>query len=290
MSKKLVSKKSKTLKKMNCNPVVRGKTINKRSCFTRKTLSQMKDAYNRNNSKHQIRSKTTKNIHLELSEKISECNEESCWLNQIPERERNQLREKMFSPKKPYQWKSNPREWLSNIDILNVLRQYEDKHNNFKFIGPTPINYDTIPKNDGICVWQELCDFQLQNYIDLGKKKIGIIFNLDRHDQSGSHWVSIFIDIDEKIIYYFDSAANAIPQEIKKFIDLVSLQSKGTIQFFTNIPHQHQEGDTECGMYSLFFIITMLEKKISMKKKINFFTKKHIKDNFVYSFRDKYFN
>lgn len=288
MSNKMV-RKTKTLKKMNCNPVVHGKTINKHSCLTKKALTKIKNAFNKSSS-HQIRSKKIKNIYLELSERISGCEEESCWLNKLPERDKRVLYEELFSPQRPNEWKTNPTEWLSNIDILNVLQQYEDKHDNFKFIGPTPIDYDTIPKNDGVCVWQDLCDFELQNYINSGKTKIGIIFNLDKHDQGGSHWVSIFIDVNDKFIYYFDSAANALPKEIKKFIDLVSVQSKGEIQYYTNIPNQHQKGDTECGMYSLYFIITMLEGKLSKKKKINLFTKKLIKDRFVFSFRNKYFN
>ena len=35
--------------------------------------------------------------------------------------------------------------------------------------------------------------------------KIGVIFNLDKHDQSGSHWVAMFIDLENKFFFYFDS-------------------------------------------------------------------------------------
>ena len=35
--------------------------------------------------------------------------------------------------------------------------------------------------------------------------QIGIVFNLDKHDQEGSHWVSMFIDLKRDGIYYFDS-------------------------------------------------------------------------------------
>ncbi len=45
-----------------------------------------------------------------------------------------------------------PNEWLTSIDILNVMKQYEDKHDDFDFIGPSPIDFDTH-KMRGECVW-----------------------------------------------------------------------------------------------------------------------------------------
>jgi hypothetical protein len=35
---------------------------------------------------------------------------------------------------------------------------------------------------------------------------VGFTINLDNHNESGSHWVSMFLDLDDKIIFYFDSA------------------------------------------------------------------------------------
>ena len=225
-----------------------------------------------------------------MTNKLNNCNDESCWLQELDYSQKKTIHEKSFSPYKPTEWKKNPVEWLSNFDILNVLKQYEEKHSDFKFIGPTPIDFNSTPGNDGKCVWQELCVFQLQKYKDLGINKVGVIFNLDKHDQSGSHWVSLFISIKDNLIYYFDSAANEIPVEIKKFIELVSLQSGNKLKFLTNIPHQHQYGNTECGMYSLYFIITMLDDKITKRKKINTFSKKRLNDKFIQTFRSKFFN
>ena len=46
----------------------------------------------------------------------------------------------------------------------------------------------------------------------------GISFNLDPHYKSGSHWVSLYVHIPKKIIYYFDSNGDKTPKEIKKLI------------------------------------------------------------------------
>ena len=49
---------------------------------------------------------------------------------------------------------------------------------------------------------------------------------------------------------------------------------------------EHQYGDTECGMYSLFFIVHMLEDKLTAK-----YLKTHIlKDSYMEKFRKIYFN
>jgi Ulp1 family protease len=113
---------------------------------------------------------------------------------------------------------------------------------------------------------------------------------MDKHNESGSHWVSLFISVTDKIIYYFDSAANEIPNEISKFVKLILLQSNNKLKFSTNIPKQHQYGNTECGMYSLYFLITMLDESMKMKRKIDLFSNKRLNDKFIQSFRKKYFN
>jgi Ulp1 family protease len=48
---------------------------------------------------------------------------------------------------------------------------------------------------------------------------------------------------------------------------------------------QHQRGGSECGMYVLFFIISMLEGKSP-----TYFNKRIIRDEEVFKFRKIYFN
>ena len=64
--------------------------------------------------------------------------------------------------------KSN--EWLTSIDILNVMRQHEKIDRHFEFIGPSPIDYDHH-KAYGECVWEELCKFSLAENLRKGKNK-----------------------------------------------------------------------------------------------------------------------
>ena len=67
--------------------------------------------------------------------------------------------------------------------------------------------------------------------------------------------------------------------------------------FYNNHGHRHQSSNTECGMYSLFFIITMLTGKtpeiketMSMKRRIDLFLKTRIPDKVVFDYRALYFN
>ena len=125
----------------------------------------------------------------------------------------------------------------------------------FEFLGPSPIDYDTH-KAYGECVWQELCEFNLEQQIKSGKTKIGIVFNLDPHYLNGSHWVSMFINIRKNTIFYFDSAGEKIPNQIMTLVDKIKSQGKQigkTFTFDQNHPVEHQYGNTECGIYSLFF-------------------------------------
>jgi len=285
-------------KKMNCSPMVAGKTPVHDSCLTVNILQKIKEEYNKDHLDNPILSTEPTELWQELHVRLNSCEKEECWLNQIKNKTlRQQIKEEIFAPKQPPEWKKNPNEWLSNYDILDVIHQYEKTYPEFKFIGPSFIDFDA--PLDKTCVTEELCNFNLKNYMDKNIKKIGVIFNLDRHDQSGSHWVSLFIDIPEKIIFYLDSAGSPVPREINILVKRVQKQAKElsmNLRFHQNYPLEHQYGNTECGMYSLFFIITMLTNQTEFGKlknkqeKLNLFKKKRIPDKYVEKLRDKYFN
>jgi hypothetical protein len=195
-----------------------------------------------------------------------------------------------YSPKTPKEWKKNPTEWLSNIEILEKMKQYEKAYPCFEFIGPTPIDFDKVLDNNQ-CVENEMCRFELSTYVKKGIKKIGVIFNTDPHNKGGSHWISLFINIPKKIIFFFDSAGDAAPPEVMSFVKKVQRQGLDMsppidLKFDQNYPKEHQYTTTECGMYSLYFIINMLEDKLTTK-----YLKTHvIPDQQMIDYRKKYFN
>jgi hypothetical protein len=280
--------------KLNCSPInKKHKSKNEDySCYTDNDLYKLKEMWNARHPDKQINTNNAKTIWKLLKEYYNNtCNKESCWVRQMT---KNTKLEKelldAFAPESPKEWKKNPNEWLSSIDIINVMKQYEQKYKCFDFLGPSPIDYDTHELN-GECVWEELCHFNLNNHIQKGHFKIGVIFNLDPHYKGGSHWVSLFINIKKKTIFFFDSTGEEIPKQIFKFVSMVTeqgLKLKQPIKFTfdQNYPVEHQYGNTECGIYSIFFIVHMLEDKIN-----GHYLKTHIlKDKYIEKFRKIYYN
>jgi len=288
---------------LNCSPIVNGKTEIAGSCFTAPALYQLKEHYNKHHPSTPILSKTPSQLWHDFRTRFFSCKREDCWLKEIDNAElRENLEKFLFAPSQPVEWKKKPNEWLSNFDIFEVLHQYELTHSTFKAIGPTPIDFDSRPKDEsGKCVWEELCTFQLNNYLEKGKTKLGMVFNLDKHDERGSHWVSLFVDLEDWFLFYLDSAGNRIPKEIRALVKRIQIQGMSLspplkFKFYENYPLEHQLGNTECGMYSLYFIITMLTGETEgrtfqiAREKIEFFKKKRVPDKYVSKYRKIYFN
>ena len=283
------NKKSLKFKKLNCSPENKEKEY---TCYSDEDLHKLRDMWNARHPDKPISTNDSKEIWSTLKNYYANiCNKESCWVRQMT-KDTKMEKELLdaFAPKSPNEWKKNPNEWLSSLDILKVMNQYEKKYKCFEFMGPSPIDYDTHELY-GECVWEELCHFNLEEQIKKGKTKIGVIFNLDPHYKSGSHWVSLFINIKKGQIFYFDSAGPKIPDQIKKLVDTITeqgrkLPNKINFVFDENYPVEHQYGNTECGIYSLFFIVHMLEDKIT-----GHYLKTHIlKDKYMEKFRKVYFN
>jgi len=280
-----------SIKKINCSPKPKDK-MNNFTCYTNDSLYKLRDLWNARHPDVKINSNSPKEIHRLLTEKLSSvCNKESCWLKQ--KAEFGPVSSDMadsFAPESPPEWKKNPNEWLSSEDIIKVMRQYEKAYKCFDFIGPSPIDFDTR-KLYGECVWDELCNFSLKDQIKNGKTKIGIIFNTDPHNKPGQHWISMFINIKKKTIFFFDSTGDKPVTQIKTLIDRIkeqglNLRQKIIFKVDSNEGIEHQYGNTECGIYSLYFIVHMLEDKIT-----EHYLKTHIlKDAYMNKFRHIYFN
>jgi len=284
-------KKTMKLQKINCSPKPKNE-INDFTCYSNNNLFKLRDLWNARHPDVKINTSSPKEIHQQLSEKLGNvCNKESCWLKQHSAF--GQMSSDMadsFAPESPKEWKENPNEWLSSVDIMNVMKQYEKAYKCFDFIGPSPIDFDT-PKLYGECVWDELCNFNLKNQIKSGKKKIGIIFNTDPHNKPGQHWISMFININKKTIFFFDSTGDEPCDKIMKLVNRIkeqglALKPKIVFKFDSNEGIEHQYGNTECGIYSLFFIVHMLEDKLT-----EHYLKTHIiKDEYMSKFRNIYYN
>ncbi len=282
---------SKTFQKLNCSPKDKNE-VKEYTCYTDGDLQKLRNMWNARHPDKKITTNDSKEIWQMLKNYYAKvCNKESCWVRQMTKgtkMEKELLQS--FSPVEPIEWKKNPNEWLSSIDIIQVMNQYEKTYKCFDFLGPSPIDYDTHQLY-GECVWEELCHFSLADQIKKGKNKIGVIFNTDPHDKDGEHWISLFINIKKGIIFFFDSAGDKAPSQVMKFVKMVTEQGKKLeepidFKFDENYPVEHQYKNTECGVYSIYFIIHMLEDKIT-----GHYLKTHVlKDKYMEQFRKIYYN
>jgi hypothetical protein len=285
----ITNKTGRRFREMQCNP--KQMTKKNKTCFDVTTLKWLAQQWNQQHPSQYINLETNPSIIWDqLRDHMADrCSDEMCWIDHLihSDSDRSKMKHENFRPVAPSSWASNKNQWLTTKDIEKVLVQYNATYPEFEFLGPSPINFDE--RNDDMCITPKLCEFELSNMMRQGKKKIGMVFNLDRHDQEGSHWVSMFLDLEKKFIFYFDSCGDTPPKEIKKLMGRISVQAKEVgvdgLKVYVN-KIQHQLGDTECGVYALYFVITLL----SGHKTPDYFMSKRIPDMVMEYYRTIYFN
>ena len=286
------SKRSKQrYKTLKCSPS--SNNIDKNTCYSSKSLHTLKEHWNARHPDKLISSNDPREIWQKFKIYLGNvCNTEQCWLKQkfIKSNLNKDLLNYTFAPDAPVSWKYNPNEWLNSLDILKVMKQYEKAYNKYVFIGPTPIDFDK-KKIYGECVWEELCNLNLNKLVRNGKTKIGVIFNLDPHYKPGSHWVALYVDLNKKIITFFDSNGEKPHKNIKVLVKRIQSQSEQLnvpikLKYSDNYPTEHQQKNTECGIYTLYFIIEQLRDV----KNPDYFKKNIITDKDMERFRHEYFN
>ena len=209
-------------------------------------------------------------VHKHLGTKPGE---EETWLNHQAIVSNHALVERLqnaFRPTYPEAWNSNPRVWLNTIDLEQVLRQYEVSHPRFKFVGVFPRDFATKSAWSGQCISPPMCSLSVSQLRQEGRTQFGIVFNMDKHDQRGSHWTACYGGVDPRRanrfgIWYYDSVGYAAPGEIKAFMTTFAADVKTTMGAKAGAKFVVQRNkvrkqfqDTECGIYALFFVAVCL--------------------------------
>jgi len=280
--------RNKTLKKERCSPKKNTDVLDY-TCYTATALHKLRDIWNARHPDETIDTNSPRKIWERLRYYMSDtCDSETCWLRHqcIKNDIDKSMMGEMFAPVSPKKWKKNPQEWLTTVDIQKVMSQWEKADPSFKFLGPSPIDYDTH-QVFGECVWEEICKFDIKKMLKKGKYKIGLIFNLDKHTQPGSHWVALYIDMKKQKIYFFDSYGDDIPEELIKFSNNVKQQGAGAnMNFDLEVnKKRHQFSNSECGMYSLYFIIQLMHGT-----PFQVFQVERVPDKKMIKLRKEYFN
>ena len=261
------------------------------SCYSLVVLMEMANAYNKtNNNKIKLYpsfetlnpKKYKKYLLREFKRRHNKCHNQQCWAEQsfidnLNQKVQEEIRNHTFRPEGP----DGKFEWLNTININEVMEQYEKKYPDFKFLGAVPIDFDDLPVLG-------LRDINFSQLLSEGKSKIGIIFNLDEHDKSGSHWVGLYSDIKKGTVYFFDSYGIRPEYRIRKFMRRIAkycqtgLGIKQPVCDHNKLRHQYE--GSECGVYSINFIIRMLRGE-----SFEDISKKRLPDETINKCRNTYF-
>lgn len=250
-----------------------GKEYKEGSCFTYESLKKIANNYNKYSNTKISNSLNKKELVNALENKLKDkCDEQTCWLRLdiVKQLEDNDIEENTFRPKGP----TKKYEWLSTTHINEVINQYMNVHKDFLFLGAVPYDFDDIP----------LLGIKNINFKELenkGKYRLGMVINLDEHYKSGSHWVALFTDLKKNQVYFFDSVGKPPGKRIRKLINRIIkyfykrkfnkelnineiIKYKNTDEIsknfhvdYNNI--QHQKDDSECGVYSINAILSLID-------------------------------
>lgn len=263
------------------------------TCYSRDSLVEIAKSCNESRiCKIPVNKQTIEQLWNNIKEALKDhCESERCWatLPFVKKLNNPEIERKTFRPPMPEEWKNDMHTWLTTIDIFEVMRQYEDLYKDFMFFGPVPMDFDKIRNS--------VSQISLSHIIRSQKNKLGIVFNLDNHDQDGSHWVALFVNLSKPTVYenrkydgyifYYDSYGIEATEEINilanRLIQQASNLSKPLNLVYVQNDVRHQYGGSECGVYCMHFILRNLKGK-----SINFIKEKRISDSEMNKFR-KYF-
>jgi len=256
------------------------------TCYTLDALQKIRIAYNKTApDRDKIPSrKTKKGLWNAIKEKIdnmSDCNGEWCWvdqpfMNNIDNDTLKSIKDMTFKPPIP----KGKYDWLSTDDIDRVMKQYTTIHPDFYFMGTWPMDFEDLHS--------KFRKFDPELLESKGKTSVGLVLNEDKSNQPGSHWVGMYIMIPERQVQFFDSYGNKPMAPVCKWISNINhkIKQKGGKPFTVLWnPHRHQYANSECGVYTLNFLVNRLDGK-SFKSIVN----NQIRDEQMNKRRTSFFN
>lgn len=201
------------------------------------------------------------------------------------------LRQKIrgaYRPAAPAKWAENGGGsrgvWLSSEDIAVVMKQYDEALPDFKFVDVAPIDFADKPvKFGGRCVSPGMCSLDVAGLLAEGvTKHLGVVLNMDKHDSRGSHWVALYVGLDPAHlnygVFYYDSVANPPKERVVKWMRGVAAAVASAprdrkhvgvgptplfkVEYNTT---RKQFGHTECGMFSMMFLIHCMQRKLAFR-------------------------
>lgn len=184
--------------------------------------------------------------------------------------------EYLFRPEGPNKGK----DWLSQVDIDNVIQQYEILHPNFHYLGCLPADHYKLDR-------YETKNINFDKLKEKGITKFAYVVNDEKHYQRGHHWRMLYFDTEKGYIYFVDSVGDDPIDDDKAYIDIVKkyLESKGIPVIYKVNKTEHQKGNSNCGVYGIYFTEQFLNGKTFEE-----ITGGRVPDSVMDKYRDIYFS
>jgi hypothetical protein len=286
MSNKLIH--SNLVEQTKCAP---SKKYDDGSCFTLESLKEIAENYNKKNKNKIDLDLSKADLVKELEDRLTnKCSEQTCWLRlDIAKALDEDIKDNTFRPEGP----AKKYEWLSTTHINEVISQYHKVHDDFYFLGAVPLDFDNIPvlgiKNLNLDELVKNGKTKIGLVINhdehwkTGSHWVGLFIDLKKNgiyyfDSVGVPPLKLIKKFITRIAkyMYLKKYNERLPVNnvLKIFKSLQKIQNarlnkvlnekkylKNLVENFdiryNNI--QHQFNNSECGVYSINFILDMVE-------------------------------
>jgi hypothetical protein len=272
---------------MKCAP---SKKYSDGSCFNLESLKKIATNYNKKNSNKIDINLSKSELVGQLEKKLEDkCSDQTCWLRLdiVKELDNEDIEVNTFRPKGP----SKKYEWLSTSHINDTISQYQQVHKDFLFLGAVPLDFEDLPVlgiskldfadlekqgkskiglvinldehwKDGshwVGLFTDLNKNQIYYFDSLGKKPLKrtrkFVNRIAKYLYAKKYGEKLPInDILQKIKHINKTGGKNNKEiesnpHVKKIID-------GNFDIrYNNIQHQFE--NSECGVYSINFIIRL---------------------------------
>lgn len=180
----------------------------------------------------------------------------------------------LVRPRMPKEWRSDPRMWLSDLDIDSAMRQYERLVPDFVYLGTMPVDFSEKTRS-GACV--RVCSSKPFRAVTKNNKLGATVINLDVHTGKGSHWVALALDCrargEPPKLMYYDSTGSRPPDRWLRaesgkspYAHILAAIPKRSHRMYVakNASYNrkcHQRQNTECGMFAMMFVDALISGK-----------------------------
>lgn len=184
--------------------------------------------------------------------------------------------------------------WLSNYDIHAVLDWFKEQYKDFNYYPCSLMDFDDAKGPKALISVKKVTDFIKEGYT-----KVACVLNTAKGNSSGEHWVTVYSDVNlsanKATLEYFNSTGESPPKEVIRWMkrnhealnEYFSSNNATLTEHFTGDrvvelvnTTSMQQGNSECGVYALYFIKSRLEG-MSFQEIV----KSNVIDNKMFTFR-----